>query len=71
MLTCLVQILEAIGDEKLAGMQRALKCASQHFVYSSITGGFMGETGGAGGGKALCRPSFVSICHGDWLYRDA
>lgn len=26
-------------------MQAALRCAAQHFVYSSITGGFMKESG--------------------------
>ncbi len=25
--------------------QRALRCAAQHFVWSGIAGGFMGETG--------------------------
>jgi len=39
------EIIDGINDEKLRHMQKALRCAAQHFVYSSITGGFMGETG--------------------------
>jgi hypothetical protein len=39
------KIIESIDDEKLGKMQSALRCAAQHMVWSSITGGFMGESG--------------------------
>lgn len=42
---CPLQVLAAVPPARLRRMQAALRCAAQHFVYSSITGGFMHETG--------------------------
>ncbi|KAG2483243.1 hypothetical protein HYH03_017900 [Edaphochlamys debaryana] len=39
------EILEAIGPDELLRKQRALRCAAQHMVYSSIVGGLFGEDG--------------------------
>ncbi|KAG2448124.1 hypothetical protein HYH02_006709 [Chlamydomonas schloesseri] len=38
-------MLETISPKEYAAKQRALRCAAQHFVYSSITGGLFGEDG--------------------------
>lgn len=41
------QILQSVEDDeaRMAKMQRSIKCAAQHFVYSSITGGILGDDG--------------------------
>ncbi|KAG2430414.1 hypothetical protein HXX76_009939 [Chlamydomonas incerta] len=38
-------MLESITPEQYTAKQRALRCAAQHFVYSSIVGGLFGEDG--------------------------
>ncbi|GAX78010.1 hypothetical protein CEUSTIGMA_g5452.t1 [Chlamydomonas eustigma] len=34
-----------VAGDQFASMQKALACAAQHLVYSSITGGFLGDEG--------------------------
>ena len=35
----------AAQPERLEAMQRSLACAAQHLVYSSVTGGVLGDDG--------------------------
>lgn len=39
----------------VAAMQQALHCATQHMIYTSITGGFLGEQGERHSGAVGCR----------------
>ncbi|GFR40126.1 hypothetical protein Agub_g681, partial [Astrephomene gubernaculifera] len=39
------ELLAGVGEEQLAGMRSRMHCAAQHMLYSSISGGLLGEDG--------------------------
>ncbi len=67
------EILEEMGNERsLGSLWIKLKCAAQHMIYSSITGGVLGDDGAMecqewAGDGSKGKESIVQQCHDVFL----